>query len=365
MEENPAGQGMLSNPELAKDQIAPNSKQDWKSGELQLRQQEVRYTRHSLWVGAITAIATAAAAVSAAVAVIFAGKAVNIAQMAIASQAKEARFSTAVEALGGDQPTKRVAGAIMLRHNVEDRFASAQNAQDQTDAANLYVTTTAIFETYLKTPAEPPSSATPTVPLPVTASGENPPVGAPAVRPARLGTSLEHMYVAQQLAGLLNKHNQDLFHRFDNPRIVSIDLSYVELSRQNWPNVDFSWMSGAYLYGIDLRGANLTNSKWGAATLTAASFQCADLTNSKLIGAHLQDAKLQHANLHDADLRSADLTGADLTGAYLDGARFDGAVRVAGVIGARMGDGKLLQDDRDPNRGQYDRATCIKNGWDQ
>lgn len=116
MNESPAGRGMLLTPELIKDLTVAISKQDRKPEELQLKQQEIRHARHSLWVGAITAIATATAAVAAAVAVIFAGKGVNVAQMAIASQTKEARFSTAVQTLGGNQPTERVAGAIMLRH---------------------------------------------------------------------------------------------------------------------------------------------------------------------------------------------------------------------------------------------------------
>jgi hypothetical protein len=190
MNENQAGRGMLLTPELIKDLAVAFSKQGWKPEELQLKKQEIRHVRHSILIGAITAIATATAAVASAVAVVFAGKGVNVAQVAIASQAKEARFSTAVQALGGHEPTERVAGAIMLRHNVQDRLDSAQNAQDQFDAFNLYVTTTTILETYLKTPVEPPSSATPAGPPAVTASGQNHPVGAPAARPTRLDPPL-------------------------------------------------------------------------------------------------------------------------------------------------------------------------------
>ncbi|MGH3832825.1 MAG: pentapeptide repeat-containing protein [Pseudonocardiaceae bacterium] len=184
------------------------------------------------------------------------------------------------------------------------------------------------------------------------------------------------MYVAQQLAGLLDEENQKLLHRFNITRNVSVDLSNVNLSGEDWPKIDFSWMDGAYLYGIDLRDARLTDSKWGNATLTAASLQCADLANgkfnklnkdNKLISATLRGAHLQHANLQNADLRSVDLTDADLTGAYIDGARFDGAQLTGavtnGVVGTSVGDGRLPQGE--PKRQEFDVQMCKKNKWDQ
>jgi uncharacterized protein YjbI with pentapeptide repeats len=184
------------------------------------------------------------------------------------------------------------------------------------------------------------------------------------------------VYVAQQLAGLLNEENEKLLHKFNNTRSVSVDLSNVNLSGENWPKIDFSWLGGSYLYGIDLRDATLTGSKWGNATLATASLQCANLANSKfnkldkdnkLIPATLRGAHLQHANLQNADLRSADLTDADLTGAYIDGARFDGAqldgAVTNGVIGASIGAGRLLRGD--PKRDEFNVQRCKKVGWDQ
>lgn len=367
MDESPASRGTSLTPELIKDLTVAISKQGWKPEELQLKRREVRYTRHSLWLHAVTAIATTIAATAAAFAAYFAGSAVNVAQTGIDRQTKEARFSAAVQALGGNQPAERVAGAIMLRRNVEDRLASAQNAHEQLDAFNLYLTTKDILENYLKTPVESLSSTTPAAPPAVTASGQNPLVGEPEARPGRLFPSREHVYAAQQLAGLLTKANQDLVHRFNNTRNVSVDLAYVELSGESWPEVDFSWLDGKYFYGIDLRDADLTGSKWGNAELSAASFQCSNLASGKLSRARLQGAKLQHANLQNADLRSADLRGADLTGAYVDGARFDGAqldgAATNGMIGASVGDGKLLKGN--PKREEFDVKRCINNGWDQ
>lgn len=386
MDESQAGRGILFTPELIRDLTVAIGKQDWKPEELGLRKREIRHARRSALTNTITAIATVIAAFAAATAVIFAAKGVNVAQMAVATQAKEARFSTGVQALGADQPTERVAGAIILRHNVQDRLNSAKNAEEQFDAFNLYVTTTTILETYLKTPLEPPRSVTPAGPPAVTTSGQDRPIGAPAAPPGRLDPPLEHVYVAQQLAGLLNAENQKLLHRFNNPRNVSVDLSNVNLSGQAWPKVDFSWVGGAYLYGIDLRAASLNGSKWGNATLTAASLQCANLANSKFnkldegnkltsatlpkrdqLAARLHGAHLQHANLQYADLRFADLTDADLRGAYIDGALFDGAqlagAATNGVIGASVGAGRLLQGD--PKRDEFDIQTCKHNGWDR
>ena len=90
-------------------------------------------------------------------------------------------------------------------------------------------------------------------------------------------------------------------------------------------------MGGAYLYGIDLRDATLTDSKLNK--------------DNKLISATLRGAHLQHANLQNTDLRFADLTDADPTGAYVDGARFNEAQLVGAVtngeIGASVDNGNL------------------------
>lgn len=301
--------------------------------ELQLKQEEVRNARRAVWVGAISAIATAAAVVVAAVTAAFAARAVSVAEMAIDNQTKEARFSTAVQALGADEPAERVAGAIMLRRNVEDRLRSARDENDRQDAFNLYVTTENIIENYLKAPVEsPPSPTLPGLPT-VMAAGRNQSATSsePDARSRAAHPASEHTYVAGQLAKLLAKKNGGMLPGLVNNQWVSIDLANVKLAGQHWPRVDFSWLDGKYFYGIDLHKANLTNSSWGNATLTSASLQCANLAGAKfnlekdgkLIGAHLEKAKLRHANLQNADLRSTHLEGADLTGAYIHGTRFD------------------------------------------
>jgi len=118
------------------------------------------------------------------------------------------------------------------------------------------------------------------------------------------------------------------------------NLSFLDLSRAQFPEADFSWdtygeevnimyskLLGANLRGADLKEVNFTCSDLRSADLRSADLRGADLSNTRLIKANLQDAKLQgavlrSANLRNADLRGADLRGADLSGADLRGAKF-------------------------------------------
>ena len=97
----------------------------------------------------------------------------------------------------------------------------------------------------------------------------------------------------------------------------AIDLSGTELCTQYWSGIRFDWLSAAYLWKIDLRGANLENSHWGVAYLADAQLQCADLSG----------ADLSHATLTGADLRGAYLFGATLPKTLKD-VKLAGAVRV-------------------------------------
>ncbi|ECD4946983.1 pentapeptide repeat-containing protein [Salmonella enterica subsp. enterica serovar Muenchen] len=79
-------------------------------------------------------------------------------------------------------------------------------------------------------------------------------------------------------------------------------------------------LSGADLYGADLRDANLRG-----ADLYGADLRGADLRGADLYGADLRDANLRGADLRGADLRGADLRDANLRGADLRGADLRGA----------------------------------------
>jgi len=67
-----------------------------------------------------------------------------------------------------------------------------------------------------------------------------------------------------------------------------------------------AWANGAYLWGADLRDADLRG---------------ANLRDADLRGANLWGADLRGANLRDANLRGADLWGANLWGANLRDAK--------------------------------------------
>lgn len=66
-------------------------------------------------------------------------------------------------------------------------------------------------------------------------------------------------------------------------------------------------LSGANLYGADLRGANLCNANLYGADLRGADLCGADLYGANLRGADLCGANLRNANLCGADLRNANL----------------------------------------------------------
>ena len=90
--------------------------------------------------------------------------------------------------------------------------------------------------------------------------------------------------------------------------------------------MDLSWVI-SYMYGIDLRGAVLTNLHLSNLDdVGHAYLQCAELRNAILKGAHLEHANLRGADLTGAHLEGAYLAGADLQGANVTGADFSGAM---------------------------------------
>ncbi|MBX3269849.1 MAG: DUF2169 domain-containing protein [Sandaracinaceae bacterium] len=74
-------------------------------------------------------------------------------------------------------------------------------------------------------------------------------------------------------------------------------------------------LTGAWLAGLPLEGADFTR----------ALLESVDLSRAQLARARLEGAVLAHANLTEADLRGASLKGANLGGAKLVGANLEGA----------------------------------------
>ena len=83
---------------------------------------------------------------------------------------------------------------------------------------------------------------------------------------------------------------------------------------------------GAITIGIDLSGANLTDSDFSNNDLSHSKFKRSLLRNSNFSNSILQFANLSNAFLVDANLSNADLTNSILNGAQLCGADLTGVI---------------------------------------
>lgn len=339
----------------------------WKPGEKSFRTWELSGQTLTAVVGVVILLFTARSAAAAAASARAATENVKQAQVQARAAANEARYASAMQALGGDFAAQRVAGFTLLRRNVEDRLRTAGDASSRADALSLYQDTLDVYENYLKYPPAPGASSV------GPSSPQNQPGGGPAER--QFGSHArpqDQIYAAGSLRALLGADDQALVHRLDPHYGVSMDLSFAPIYGQSWAAVDFSWLESKFLNSIDLRGSNLRGSKWGKAALVSARFQCANLGPSgtgsptDLEGADLRDAQLQGANLQDADLRGANLKGANLTGAYVQGMKMDGAqvddgTDFADVIGSPAD--RVEPTGASPSdQPSYDVGTCLDAG---
>jgi uncharacterized protein YjbI with pentapeptide repeats len=288
VEQDLSGQGQREDRDLHQG----NGKPEWKDGEYRLRKHEIR----SGWVSVVVQFLVAAVALGTVVIALratnAAREAVDTAREGIERQATEARLSTAIGAIGGDQPGGRVGGLALLRRHVDNQLSAANSDEEGSEekrlAALLYTAALDVLENYLRNPPDDPVSGglgygVPNVPS-------------------------DNVYAAEELQGMMTLRSK--VKALDTDSFVGVDLAKVQLRGQPWEGVDFSWLDGHYFLGIDLRGANLRNSIWGTSSLQDAFLQCADLDGAKLIG----------TDLRGADLRGANISGADFTGAQLGSA---------------------------------------------
>lgn len=105
---------------------------------------------------------------------------------------------------------------------------------------------------------------------------------------------------------------------FDHARAVQLSAVGAMIEDCSGAGVDLS--------GADLRGAQLTDTKFPRANLRDARLDGVEAYGVSLRGADLADASLRDVCFDDADLRGADLTGADMTGGRFHGADFRGAI---------------------------------------
>lgn len=202
-------------------------------------------------------------------------------------QSAENNFTIAVTGIGSKDPLQQVAAFMLLQSSVRSEInVASEDPSWRSDAYDAYVTSIDVLSIYLHDS---------------TTVGRAPPLAALSA-----GGTLSAMLQMGPMVKL-----------FGIGPPPSIDLSNIALPGAYLPDVRIDQLIGAYMPGIDLRGASLENSFWGTADLQDAHLQCADL----------QDADLEHANLRGADLRGANLSGARLPSATaLKGAKTDDAV---------------------------------------
>lgn len=103
---------------------------------------------------------------------------------------------------------------------------------------------------------------------------------------------------------------------------------------------------GAYLFGYDLREANIRQNNLGNANLWDADLRMANLWDANLSGALLISADLRQANLRKSDLRKAMLIRADLSRADLSRADLSVAnLSEANLSGANLTSAYLYMDN--------------------
>ncbi|MFW0119505.1 pentapeptide repeat-containing protein [Rothia sp. P5764] len=119
---------------------------------------------------------------------------------------------------------------------------------------------------------------------------------------------------------------------FAGRSLAAAHLQHVHLQRADLQGADLreADLRGAYLWFADLKGVYLWLADLRGAYLSYADLQGADLREANLQGAYLREANLQGAKLWGARLQGANLEGADLRGAdlrffYLENASFLGA----------------------------------------
>jgi Pentapeptide repeats (8 copies) len=319
---------------------------------------EVAYKRSQIraaWAQVTgTAIALTAAMIAAFVA--WQGQvAVNHNAQTTLQQSEDSQLSTAIMALGANNTAERVAGLLLLARNTSARFTlSPKTGEARADLFNDYTTALQILSGYLSSNGQDFLTH-------VSTGQERVKFGRGYGLPPPPGLPLDLVYAGDQVAYLLDLENEVAALKMGRP---AIDLSNDELMGQRWHRVNFKWVK-AYMAGIDLRGATLTNSQWGNHSYLGYShLQCADLRSADFRGANLTYADLRGANLQDADFQGANLTYADLRGANVQGADFRRAKIKAATITQLYGVAKWPQWKRSMttlHANKFNLPTCLQN----
>jgi hypothetical protein len=313
----------------------------WKPEERDMRAREVRATVWGTRLQFLISLAALATAIGAIVAALQAVEAVDVAQRGVRAvqrgvqvQADESRVSTAINAVGAKFLPQRVAGFTFLRRHIEavmDRAVEDGTERSARDALSLYEGSLDVFENYIKNP------------IPITASERLSQSADSKLGVGRPDVPSDVLYAANDLRELLELTQQRAIHVLrklahlpkEDDQLPAVDLSNAQLYRKSWSTIDFSWLETNYSPNIDLRGANLTDSRWNGSTLSGAHLQCANLNHAHFNQASLVNADFRGANLYATDLRGADLEGADFTDARMVRVKVEGAEHMDSAIGLR------------------------------
>jgi hypothetical protein len=259
------------------------------------------------WAQVIASIASAAAVIVAIWVATQGQVTVDRNAKATLQQSEDAQLSTAITAIGSGDTSEEIAGLLLLARNTSNRFAlMSETGETPADVSGDYTTALQILSGYLSSRGQ------------AYLTGTSPPLSATFGRgyglPPSPGIPLDMIYAADQVKYLLSSGIAASVDALNAGPPPSLDLSNDELSGQPWYGVNFAWIN-AYLAGIDLRGADLGQSRWSdRSDLSGAYLQCANLA-----GANFSGANLSGADLSGADVEGADFTGADLQGAILTG----------------------------------------------
>ena len=225
-------------------------------------------------------------------------------------QSEDSQLSTAITSLGSGDTAERIAGLLLLTHNVSGRFKLSTEADEPpTDVYSDYATALQILSGYLRSHGEAFLASTSTGPM-----AQRFGLGYGILPPRTLGIlPIDLSYAADQLRPLLNLETEVAALNTGKP---AMDLSHDELYRQFWPDVNFGWIR-AYMPYVNLRGAILTSSQWNRYPyLSGAYLQCADLEGANFGGANLTHADLRGANVQGANFRDAHIRKAQLAQIY-------------------------------------------------
>lgn len=227
-------------------------------------------------------------------------------------QSQDTQLSTAITAIGSSDTAEQIAGLLLLTQNTNNRFTLMGQSEEPAAAVfSDYTTALQILGGYLSSHGQEYLAGS-------TDSGANvlasfgPGYGVPPALVLPDGI----LYAADQVAALMKPEVHQQFAALNIGQHPAIDLSHDELFGQPWAGINFDGVI-AYMRGIDLRGATLISSVWGArADLSGAYFQCADLQGANFDGANLSNADFEGAYVQGADFRGADIAHATFTQVY-------------------------------------------------